>query len=115
MFESLTEKLGSALRNLRGVGKLTEENMAGALQEVRTALRKAQDLEDERKKLLARLLGPHWDDTPEAEPDPVPLNFGDPTIVNVGFSVLTVPPLADGCHHPPDASILSTTVPVKTG
>ena len=38
MFESLTEKLTSALRNLRGVGRLTEENMAGALQEVRTAL-----------------------------------------------------------------------------
>ena len=38
MFESLTEKLGNALRNLRGVGKLTEENMAEALKEVRTAL-----------------------------------------------------------------------------
>jgi signal recognition particle subunit SRP54 len=38
MFESLTEKLGSALRNFRGVGKLSEENMAEALQEVRTAL-----------------------------------------------------------------------------
>jgi signal recognition particle subunit SRP54 len=38
MFESLTEKLSSALRNLRGVGKLSEENMAEALQEVRTAL-----------------------------------------------------------------------------
>ena len=38
MFESLTEKLGSALRNLRGVGKLSEDNMAEALQEVRTAL-----------------------------------------------------------------------------
>jgi len=38
MFESLTEKLTSALRNLRGVGRLSEENMAGALQEVRTAL-----------------------------------------------------------------------------
>ncbi len=38
MFESLTEKLGSALRNPRGVGKLTEENMAEALKEVRTAL-----------------------------------------------------------------------------
>jgi signal recognition particle subunit SRP54 len=38
MFESLTEKLGSALRNLRGVGKLTEENMTDALKEVRTAL-----------------------------------------------------------------------------
>jgi len=38
MFESLTEKLGQALRNLRGVGQLTEENMADALKEVRTAL-----------------------------------------------------------------------------
>ena len=38
MFESLTEKLSSALRNLRGVGRLSEENMAAALAEVRTAL-----------------------------------------------------------------------------
>jgi len=38
MFESLTDKLTSALRNLRGVGKLTEDNMADALKEVRTAL-----------------------------------------------------------------------------
>ena len=38
MFESLTEKLTGALRNLRGVGKLTDENMADALKEVRAAL-----------------------------------------------------------------------------
>ncbi len=38
MFESLTDKLSSALRNLRGVGQLSEENMETALQEVRTAL-----------------------------------------------------------------------------
>ncbi|BET66918.1 signal recognition particle protein [Opitutales bacterium ASA1] len=38
MFESLTEKLSQAMRNLRGVGKLSEENMADALKEVRTAL-----------------------------------------------------------------------------
>lgn len=38
MFESLTDKLSNALRNLRGVGKLSEENMADALKEVRTAL-----------------------------------------------------------------------------
>ena len=38
MFESLTDKLGHALRNLRGVGKLSEDNMADALKEVRTAL-----------------------------------------------------------------------------
>ena len=38
MFESLTDKLSSALRNLRGVGKLSEENMANALAEIRAAL-----------------------------------------------------------------------------
>jgi len=38
MFESLTERLSSALRNLRGVGRLSEENMAAALAEVRAAL-----------------------------------------------------------------------------
>lgn len=38
MLESLSDRLGSALRNLRGVGKLSEENMAESLQEVRKAL-----------------------------------------------------------------------------
>lgn len=38
MFESLTDRLGSALRRLRGQDRLTEENMAEALKEVRTAL-----------------------------------------------------------------------------
>jgi len=38
MFESLTDKLSSALRNLRGVGRLSEENMAATLAEVRAAL-----------------------------------------------------------------------------
>lgn len=38
MLESLQEKLGSALKNLRGQGKLSEDNMADALKEVRTAL-----------------------------------------------------------------------------
>ncbi len=38
MFDNLTEKLTGALRNLRGVGKLSEENMADALKEVRAAL-----------------------------------------------------------------------------
>ncbi|HEY1792574.1 MAG TPA: signal recognition particle protein [Opitutaceae bacterium] len=38
MFESLSEKLSLALRNLRGVGKLSDENMAAALAEVRAAL-----------------------------------------------------------------------------
>ncbi|HTL69485.1 MAG TPA: signal recognition particle protein [Lacunisphaera sp.] len=38
MFESLTEKLTGALRNLRGVGQLSDTNMAEALKEVRAAL-----------------------------------------------------------------------------
>lgn len=38
MFENLTERLGQSLRNLRGVGRLSEENMADALKEVRAAL-----------------------------------------------------------------------------
>ncbi len=38
MFESLTERLSSALRNLRGVGALSETNMAEALSEVRASL-----------------------------------------------------------------------------
>ena len=38
MFESLSDKLGKALRNLRGVGRLSEDNVADALGEIRKAL-----------------------------------------------------------------------------
>lgn len=38
MFESLTERLSKTFRDLRGVGKLSEDNMAEALREVRSAL-----------------------------------------------------------------------------
>lgn len=38
MFESLTDKLTNAMRHLRGTAKLSEENMAEALKEVRAAL-----------------------------------------------------------------------------
>lgn len=38
MFETLSDRMGQAMRNLRGVGKLSEDNMAEALQEVRQAL-----------------------------------------------------------------------------
>jgi len=41
MFETLTEKLNKALKNLRGRGRLTEENIAEALKEVRLALLEA--------------------------------------------------------------------------
>jgi signal recognition particle subunit SRP54 len=38
MLENLTDRLGSALRNLRGMGRISEENIAESLQEVRKAL-----------------------------------------------------------------------------
>lgn len=38
MFENLTDRMSKALRNIRGVGKLTESNMEDALKEVRSAL-----------------------------------------------------------------------------
>jgi signal recognition particle subunit SRP54 len=41
MFESLSEKLNSALKNLRGRGRLSEENITEALKQVRLALLEA--------------------------------------------------------------------------
>lgn len=38
MFENLTDRMTSALRNLRGLGKISESNIADALADVRTAL-----------------------------------------------------------------------------
>src|SRR5689334_12251158 len=41
MFDSLAEKLQSVFKNLRGYGKLTDQNVADALREVRLALLEA--------------------------------------------------------------------------
>src|SRR2546427_11365606 len=41
MFDSLSEKLQSVFKNLRGYGKLTDKNVADALREVRLALLEA--------------------------------------------------------------------------
>src|SRR5499427_4685365 len=41
MFDSLSQKLQNALRNLRGLGKISEENVSEALREVRLALLEA--------------------------------------------------------------------------
>ncbi|HVR35471.1 MAG TPA: signal recognition particle protein [Methylomirabilota bacterium] len=38
MFDSLTDKLQTAFRNLRGLGRITEDNISDALREVRMAL-----------------------------------------------------------------------------
>jgi signal recognition particle subunit SRP54 len=52
MFETLTEKLNRALKNLRGRGRLTEENIAEALKEVRLALLEA----DVNYKIVQKLI-----------------------------------------------------------
>ena len=41
MFDALTDRLGSAFRNLAGRGKISEENIREAMREVRTALLEA--------------------------------------------------------------------------
>src|ERR1700722_5414553 len=41
MFDKLTERLGRAVQTLRGRGRLTEENIAETLREVRMALLEA--------------------------------------------------------------------------
>ncbi len=41
MFDGLTERLGQTMRNLRGVGRLSEENIKETLREVRMALLEA--------------------------------------------------------------------------
>lgn len=41
MFQNLTERLNTTIRNLRGIGRLTPENMQETLREVRTALLEA--------------------------------------------------------------------------
>src|SRR5512142_1116549 len=41
MFENLSEKLQRTFKNLRGQGKMTEENMTEALREIRLALLEA--------------------------------------------------------------------------
>jgi len=41
MFDSLSDRLGQTVRNLRGVGRLTEENIKDSMREVRMALLEA--------------------------------------------------------------------------
>ena len=41
MFDSLSERLGKTIKNLRGQGRLTEQNVKDTLREVRMALLEA--------------------------------------------------------------------------
>ncbi len=55
MFENLTEKLQRAFKNLRGQGKLTEENIGEALRELRLALLEADVNVKVVKELIDRI------------------------------------------------------------
>ena len=55
MFESLQEGLGSALRALRGRGKLTESNMREGLRAVQTALLEADVSFPAAREFMARV------------------------------------------------------------
>ncbi|MBL67393.1 MAG: signal recognition particle protein [Verrucomicrobiales bacterium] len=55
MFDSLSEKLQSAFRNLRGLGKISEDNIGEALREVRLALLEADVNFKVAKEFLARV------------------------------------------------------------
>ncbi|MEC8928489.1 MAG: signal recognition particle receptor subunit alpha, partial [Verrucomicrobiota bacterium] len=55
MFDSLSEKLQGAFRNMRGLGRMSEENVAEALREVRLALLEADVNFKVAKGFLARV------------------------------------------------------------
>src|SRR5437868_11364228 len=61
MFESLNQRLQSTLKRLRGEGRLTEDNVAGALRDVRVALLEADValpvVKDFLEQVRARALG----------------------------------------------------------
>src|SRR6266550_8679059 len=61
MFDSLSSKLQNAFKNLRGLGKISEENVAEALREVRLALLEAdvnfQVARDFIERVKAKALG----------------------------------------------------------
>ncbi|MCH8964551.1 MAG: signal recognition particle receptor subunit alpha, partial [Planctomycetes bacterium] len=41
MFDTLSDRLGSVFKGMRGRGRMTEENVAEAMREIRTALLEA--------------------------------------------------------------------------
>ena len=55
MFESLTERLTRTLKNLRGQGRLTEDNIRDTLREVRMALLEADVALPVVKELVERV------------------------------------------------------------
>ena len=66
MFDGLTERLGQTVRNLRGVGRLTEDNIKDTLRDVRMALLEAdvalpvvkQFIDQVREKALGEIKRP---------------------------------------------------------
>ena len=60
MFETISERLGNTLKNLRGQGRLTEDNIATSLREVRMALLEADVALPVVKDLSAMSGKGHW-------------------------------------------------------
>ena len=56
MFENLSERLGKTVKNLRGQGRLSEQNIKDALREVRMALLEADVALPVVKQFIACLL-----------------------------------------------------------
>ena len=56
MFESLSERFSSALRRLSGRGRISEQNVREAMQEVRTALLEADVQQDVVDSFCAEVL-----------------------------------------------------------
>ena len=55
MFDALSGRLGGIFRGLRGRGKITEENVAEAMREIRTALLEADVHLDVAKTFCERV------------------------------------------------------------
>ncbi|MCB1757388.1 MAG: signal recognition particle receptor subunit alpha, partial [Gammaproteobacteria bacterium] len=55
MFQSLSERLGATIKNLRGQGRLTEQNIKDTLREVRMALLEADVALPVVKSLIERV------------------------------------------------------------
>jgi signal recognition particle subunit SRP54 len=55
MFDALTDRFSNVFRNLRGKGRISEDNVREAMREIRTALLEADVNIDDRQEVLRRL------------------------------------------------------------
>lgn len=60
MFSSLADSLDKTFRNLRGVGKISDKNIADALRDIRIALLEADVEFGVAKDFIARVKDQQW-------------------------------------------------------